>query len=230
MSIRSLALALVLALAVSGVAFAVSIRVLPGGIPLGSAEQLMAEGIRLGSTQILRQAWEAYEKAVALNPEYLEGYLQLGRIYFHLSLLGGATDEDYRKAFHFADLLMEKAPKVAEAHRLMGVVLSGKGAYLDALQELELALHLDPGDEFVLCDMAAIHLALKQPDQTVSLLEGRSLKDGWSYYILGMAWMQKGEKGRALINFRKAKAAGFAGYWLDLAFQRLGEDLKLPLR
>ncbi len=213
-----------------GVASAVSIRVLPGGIPLGSAEQLMREGIRLGSSQLLRQAWDAYEKAVALDPEYLEGYLHLGRIYFHLSLLGNATAEESRKAQYFADILLEKAPEVADAHRLMGMVLSGKGAYLDALQELQLALHLNPGNEFVICDMASIHLALKQPDQTISLLEGRSLRDGWSYYILGMAWLQKGEKGRAMINFKKSRALGFSGYWLDMAFQKLGEDLSLPLR
>ncbi|RCK81717.1 MAG: hypothetical protein OZSIB_0851 [Candidatus Ozemobacter sibiricus] len=230
MSNRIFLAAWVLVIVLAGSSFAVSIRVLPGGIPVGSAEQLMREGIRLGSSQMLRQAWDSYEKAVALNPEYLEGYLQLGRIFFHLSLLGTATAEESRKAQHFADVLLEKAPEIADAHRLMGMVLSGKGAYLDALQELQLALHLNPGNEFVICDLASIHLALKQPEQTIGLLEGRSLRDGWSYYILGMAWLQKGERGRAMLNFKKARALGFSGYWLDLAFQRLGEELSLPLR
>jgi len=196
---------------------------------MGSADQLMAEGIRLGSSQILRQAWEAYEKALVLNPEFLDGYFKLGRIYFHLSLLGSAAEEDFQKAQRFADLVLKKAPMNPEAHRLMGEVLSGKGAYLDAMQELKLALNMNPGNEFILCDMASIHLALHQPEETISLLEGKSLRDGWSLYILGLAWLQKGEKGRALINFKKAQKRGFSGYWLNLALQALGEDLSLPL-
>lgn len=208
---------------------ALSIRVLPGGIPVGEPEQLMAEGIRLGNTQLLRQAWDVYTGAVKLHPESLHPYLQLGRIYFHLSLLNAVSDQDFDDARVYAKKALELSPENAEAHQVMGLVLSGRGAHLDAMDELKMALSLNPANEFILCDMASIHLALKQPDKTIEMLEGKSLKNGWSYFVLGLAWLQKQEKGRALINFKKAERSGFSGYWLEMALNGLKRDLNIPI-
>lgn len=203
---------------------AVSIRVMQG-IPVGDPQQLVEEGLRLSNEQMLRQAWEAYEKAVRLDPETVEGYRQLGRVYFNLSLIGAANDDDYVRASEYARLIGAKAPESADAHHIMGMVLSGKGAYLDALDELRLALHLNPANELILCDIASIHLALHQPDETVRLLEGKTLRRGWSYYILAMAWLQKGERGRAWMNLLKARRQGFSGYWVDTTLDMLRRDL-----
>lgn len=210
-------------------AWGLSIRVLPGGIPVASPEQLIAEGIRLGSSQLLRQAWSEYEKAVHLEPKLIEGYLQLGRIYFQLSLLSAVGGDDFQRAKSYAEKALILSPKSAESHRAMAMVLSGKGSYLNAMDELRLALTLNPGNEYILSDMAIIHLALRQPDKAVEILEGRSLKSGWSYYVLALAWLQQGQKGRALLNFKKAEKVGFSGYWLDLAFDALKRDLPISL-
>jgi tetratricopeptide (TPR) repeat protein len=209
---------------------ALSIRVLPGGIPVGSPEQLMSEGIRLGNSHLLRQAWNEYEKSVTLAPHKLEGYYQLGRIFFHLSLLRSAGTADSAKALGYARQALALAPQAAESHRILALVFSGKGAYLDAMDELRLAMQLNPGNEFVLCDMAVIHLALRQPAKAVALLEGQSLKNGWSYFVLAVAWMQQGQNGKALINLKKAERSGFVGFWLDQAQNAIkqGRPLDLP--
>ncbi len=209
--------------------FALSIRVLPGGIPVGSAEHLMAEGIRLGSSQLLRQAWEAYEKAVQLEPASLMGYLQLGRIYFHLSLLNSSNDRDYELAKAYAEKAVSLSPKSSDAHHVLGMVLSGRGAYIDAIDELHLAWSLNPANEYILGDLASIHLALRQPEKAVDFLEGKSLRTGWSYFVLGLAWLQKGEKGKALINFKKAEKSGFSEYWLNMAYGAVQKNLPIPI-
>lgn len=206
---------------------AVSVRVLQGGIPVADTQQLVEEGLRLGNEGMLRQAWDAYEKAVHLDPDATDGYRQLGRVYFNLSLIGAAKDDDYARASEYARLLEVKEPGSADAHHLMGIVLSGKGAFLDALDELRLALSLKPANELILCDIASIHLALHQPDETIRMLEGKVLKRGWSYYILAMAWLQKGERGRAWLNLLKARKQGFSGYWVDTTLEMLMRDIRL---
>lgn len=209
---------------------AVSVRVLQGGIPMGDTQQLVEEGLRLGNEHMLRQAWEAYADAVQLDPDSIEGYKQLGRVYFNLSLIGAANDEDFTRASEYARLLGSRDPGSADAHHLMGVVLSGKGAFLDALDELRLALSLKPANELILCDIASIHLALHQPEETIRILEGKSIRRGWSYYILAMAWLQKGERGRAWLNLLKARKQGFSGYWVDTTLDMLMREIGMSGR
>jgi len=207
-----------------------SVRVIQGGVPIASPRELIEEGIRLGNSELLRKAWGSYEQAVKLEPNVIDGYMQLGRIYFHLSMMGVATDDEFQKVRNYARQALSKSPEIADSHHLMGMVLSGKGSYLDAIDELRLALNLKPGNEFILCDMAAIHLALHQPEESINILEGKKLKDGWSYFILSLAWLQKGAKGRALLNLNKAKNVGFSGYWLDKTLSALEKDLGIPLK
>jgi len=224
-----LGLSIIFAFFLTAELFGLSIRVLPGGIPVGNPEQLVREGIRLGNTQLLRQAWDAYEKAVAIDPQYLEGYLQLGRIFFHLSLLSGANEYDFAKAKKYAQTAMDLSPQNPDVHHVMGIVLSGNGAYVDAMDELKLALALNPGNEFIIGDLASIYLALRQPDWAIEYLEGKHLKNGWSYYVLGLAWLQKNQKGKAFLNFKKAEKIGFSDYWLNLAFDSLKRDIFIHL-
>jgi tetratricopeptide (TPR) repeat protein len=216
MTQRCVLIILAIAFLLPNPSWSLSIRVLPGGIPVGSPEQLIKEGLLLGSTQHLRQAWKEYAHAVQLDPKFLEGYLQLGRLYFHLSLLQATGEQDYLDALSYARRALELAPGNGEAHRVMAMVLSGRGEFLEAMDEVTLAFSLNPSSEFVLCDMAAIHMAMHQPQKTVELLEGKGLRNGWSYFILSLAWLQKGERGRALINLKKAERLGFTGYWTDL--------------
>jgi len=228
MSMRSVMLGILVSTAVLTFvqpSMAVSVRVLQGGIPIAEPQQLVEEGLRLGNEQMLRQAWDVYEKAIQLDPGTTDGYRQLGRVYFNLSLIGAAKDDDYVRASEYARLLGSRDPGSADAHHLMGVVLSGKGAYLDALDELRLALSLKPANELILCDIASIHLALHQPEETIRMLEGKTLHRGWSYYILSMAWLQKGERGRAWLNLLKARKHGFSGYWVDTTLDMLLRDI-----
>ncbi len=230
MSIRYVSLLLAVGLLISGPASAISIRVFPGGIPLGSAQQLMDEGMRLGNTQMLRQAWDAYEKAVKLDPNSSQGYLGMGRIFFYLSMLDAAGPEDVSRAQKLAEVASTGNLAPGDVHYLLGMVLSGKGAYLDAVDELKLALYFNPGNEFILCDLASIHLTLHQSDAIIELLEGKNLRSGWAYLNLAMAWLQKGEKGKAWLNLVKAQKLGYTGYWLEKTKTLIQKDLLINVK
>ncbi|HNS09406.1 MAG TPA: hypothetical protein PKN29_06880 [Candidatus Ozemobacteraceae bacterium] len=211
-------------------ASALSIRVLEGGIPIIEPHKMMEDGLRLGNTELLRQAWRHYEDSVTLPEGMGKGYLELGRIYFYLSLLGSSSESDYNLAERFARQAIADNPENADAHHALGLILAGRGAFLDAFEELTLALHLNPTNEFLLVDLASLHLALHQPIKTIEYLEGRSHKTGWAYVVLAMAWSQQNQKGKAILNLLKARKMGFGGYWIDTMLAQFAEEFRLPLK
>ena len=125
-------------------ASALSIRVLEGGIPIIEPRKMMEDGLRLGNIELLRQAWRHYEDSVTLPEGIGNGYLELGRIYFYLSLLGSSNDSDYNLAERFARQAIADNPENADAHHALGLIFAGRGAFLDAFEELTLALQLNP--------------------------------------------------------------------------------------
>lgn len=223
-------LAIVLLCSFAAPVSALSIRVLEGGIPIIDPLKMVEDGLRLGNTELLRQAWQHYEESVNLPGGLGQGYLELGRIYFYLSLLGTSTESDYDLAENFARQAIEKDPQNADAHHALGLILAGRGAFLDAFEELTLALHLNPTNEFLLVDLASLHLALHQPIKTIEYLEGRSHKNGWAFVVLAMAWAQQNQKGKAILNLLKARKMGYGGYWIDTMLAQFAEEFKLPLK
>ncbi|MDD3148442.1 MAG: hypothetical protein PHD82_14205 [Candidatus Riflebacteria bacterium] len=211
-------------------ASAFSIRVLEGGIPIVDPHQMVEDGLRLGNADLLRQAWKHYEDSVVLPTGIGSGYLELGRIYFYLSLLGDSTETDYELAERFARQAISDNPQNADAHHALGLILAGRGAFLDAFEELTLALHLNPTNEFLLVDLASLHLALHQPVKTIEYLEGRSHKNGWAFVVLAMAWSQQNQKGKAILNLLKARKMGYGGYWIDTMLAQFAEEFNLPFK
>ena len=208
---------------------AVSIRVTEG-VPLMDPSSLIEEGIKKGNADLLREAWRHYEQALRLTTGSSAGYLELGEIYFHLSLLGESTDDDFKTAEFFARQAVAENPDDSDAHRALGLILAGRGAFLDALEELTVAWHLNPTNNFIIYDLAALHLALRQPQQTVAYLESQNHKSGWPYVVLAMAWMQQDAPGKALINLYRAKHLGYSNYWVNKMLQDLGKELNMPLK
>ncbi|NLV94392.1 MAG: hypothetical protein GX031_07560 [Candidatus Riflebacteria bacterium] len=210
-------------------AYSLPITVIEGGVPLGVPSQMIEEGMRLGNIEMLRRAWEHYKKSAILDNKTNHAYLELGRIYFYLSLLGESTEHDFAFAEQQARDAIAKNPEDSDAHRSLGLILAGRGAFLDAYEELTLALSLNPTNEFLICDLATLHLALHEPRKTISYLEGYNHKSGWAYVVLAMAWSQREQKGKAILNLLKAKKLGYSGYWIDTMLRQFSDELGLPL-
>lgn len=228
--IKMFVLPAVFLLATAISASALSIRVVEGGVPLVSPNELIEEGIRLGSVDLLRQAWRHYEDSLLFDEKQAKtAYLELGKIYFHLSLLGYSTQSEFDTAEYYARQAVERDPENSDAHRALGLIFAGRGAFLDAYEELTLALYLNPANEYLIYDLAALHLALRQPVKTIEYLEGRNHKSGWPYVVLAMAWTQQEQRGKAILNLLKAKKLGYSGYWVDTMLSQLADEVKLPL-
>ncbi|HAE38320.1 MAG TPA: hypothetical protein DCG57_06740 [Candidatus Riflebacteria bacterium] len=210
-------------------ASALSIRVVEGGIPLVDPQEMIEEGIQRGNVELLRQAWKHYEDSLVFEKSEKAGYLELGKIYFHLSLLGYSTQSEFDTAEYYARQAVDRDPENSDAHRALGLIFAGRGAFLDAYEELTLALYLNPANEYLIYDLAALHLALRQPKKTIEYLEGRHHKTGWPYVVLAMAWTQQEQRGRAILNLFKARRLGYSGYWVDTMLNQLSEEVKLPL-
>jgi tetratricopeptide (TPR) repeat protein len=210
-------------------AFAVNVQVFEGGFPFADPQELIQEGIRLGNAQMLRKAWKHYEETLMLSGASPLASLEMGKIYYHLSLLGDSTEEDYDTAEFFARQAVQENPHSANAHRALALVLAGRGAYLDAFEELTLALTLNPTNQMLIYDLAALHITLHQPEKTISLLEGKNHDSGWPYVVLAMAWLQKNQQGKALLSLMKARKMGHSGYWIDELTRQISNDLELPI-
>ncbi len=208
---------------------ALSIRVVEGGVPLVNPHEIIERGIRSGDASLLREAWLHYESSLKYSGVPTEGYLELGKIYFYLSLLGASTESDFDTAEFYARQAAASDPDNSDAHRALGLILAGRGAYLDAFEELTLAFYLNPTNELLIYDLASIHLALHQPIKSIEYLEGRNHKNGWAYVVLAMAWIQQGQKGKAILSLMKAKKLGYSDYWINSMLNQLSEELSLPL-
>ncbi len=208
-------------------AYAMSIRVVEG-IPLVDFKTMVEDGLRLGNAELLRKAWSHYENAIRFdskNEQAKIAYLQLGKIYFYLSLLGLSTEEDFFKVKDYANNMLNEFPDDPDAHRAFGLIFTGHGSYMDAFEELSLALKLNPTNELVLCDMASLHLALHQPDKTIEYLEELKANNGWNQVLLAMAYSQKNLKGRAYIAINRAEKLGYKGYWVDKMKESLSKEI-----
>lgn len=210
---------------------ALSIRVVEG-VPLGNYETMVEDGLRLGNAELLRKAWTHYENAISFDskesPE-ASSYLELGKIYFYLSLLGCSTEEEYFKAEGYARKILEEYPDDANSHRALGLIFAGHGSYMDAFEEFSLALKLNPTNELVVCDMASLHLALHKPDKTIEYLEKLQANRGWNQVLLAMAYSQKQLNGRAYLAILRAEKLGYKGYWVDLMKANISKSLGMSL-
>ncbi len=206
---------------------ALSIRVVEG-IPVGDYQSMVEDGMRLGNAELLRTAWSHYENAIMFGKDddiAASSYLELGKIYFYLSLLGKSTDEDFFKAENYARQILNDFPDDSDAHRTLGLIFAGRGAFMDAFDEFYLALKLNPGNSLILCDMASLHLALHQPDKTISCLEDLKNTNGWNQIMLAMAYSQKDQNVKAYMALKKAELIGYKGYWLDTMRSVLAKKL-----
>lgn len=213
---------------VSGTTSALSIRVLPGGIPFVDADELFRQGLAQSNSRLLRQAWDEYERAIDMSGPKLDSYLKMGRVFFHLSMIGAVTADDARRIDDITSRARELAPDSVQLHHLHGLALAGKGQYPDAVDELRMAMELRPPSEFLLCDLAAIHVAVHQSARTIALLEGKHLRHGWSFAVLAVAWLQQGQPGKAMMNLLKARRLGMRGNWADQLLQQIRPGLEFP--
>ncbi len=107
-----------------------------------------------------QKALQAYNRALELNPNNLEGYASRGAVYFFTG--------DYDRAE--ADFLrvLQDNPFQADAYTAYASTLAAKGDFQNALTVLDLALQLKPGKPEIFFSRAGVYFMLGRYEQAIT--------------------------------------------------------------
>ncbi len=100
-------------------------------------EQYLNEGIQLSSIGLFREALEAYEQALRLDPHFADAYFGKGNAFYFLGR--------YEEALHAFEQAIHLSPHNAAYHNNKGGALYSLGRYREALAAYEQALRISPG-------------------------------------------------------------------------------------
>ena len=101
-----------------------------------SGALLNVVGVTSATTNDFHRAADSYRKALALNPNFVEGYYNLGVALKELSDFDGAL-ECYQNA-------IQRRPDYADAHHNMAAIFHSKGDKLAAKKSFEKAIDVNP--------------------------------------------------------------------------------------
>ncbi len=148
-----------------------------------------------------QKAIEAYNQALKLNPDNLEGYASRGAVYFFTG--------DYDRAE--ADFLhvLNKNPYQADAYTAYASTLAAKGDYNNALTVLNLALQLKPGKPEIFFSRAGVYFMLGRYNEAlVDYTSVINLQPAAEVYnARGAVYERMGEKELAQKDFNTAKTS-----------------------
>jgi serine/threonine-protein kinase len=161
-----------------------------------------------GQAEAVPKARSAALKALALNNTLGEGYTTLGAIDFWLELKWGEAKENYEQAMAFS-------PGYAEAHQWYGQLLNVMGNREMALQQVKLALELDPMSPRINDAYGGLLLQWGRNDEAIQQYR-RALELAPDYagghVGLGMAYLEMGMYEEALEEFQPWSSYMAAAY------------------
>ncbi len=128
----------------------------------GDENTLLSVGIALGQHNHHREALPILERVVAINPNYAEGYYNLGRARALLHDPTGA-ERDLKRA-------VELRPQLYEAQTLLGTTLVSLGKNEQAVEHLRAAAELRPGSSRLLSMLGLQYLQLRYYREAIKAL------------------------------------------------------------
>ena len=158
------------------------------------------------------EAKKMYAKTIWINPGHIDARVMLSEMLWKQ----GQKDE----AIEFLKKSMKRNPRSGKLHSELGLFYYFQGKEEDALKEFTSAIELDPFLPVPYIQKGVILLSRRLPDEAIPLLEtALSLAPHVdAYNILGAAYAQKGEYGRALAQFR-------AAYKIRPGFPGVGDNI-----
>jgi tetratricopeptide (TPR) repeat protein len=107
-----------------------------------------------------REAIEAYEKTLELDPHHAAGHINLGTLYYNR--------QDYAQAEEHYRLAVDADPRYALAHFDLGNVLDETGRLQDAIQSYKQAIQLAPTYADAHYNLALAYEKLKHPRKALA--------------------------------------------------------------
>jgi eukaryotic-like serine/threonine-protein kinase len=206
------------------------------------AYEAFAKGLlnlRAESPDALDRAILFFERAVALDPDYANAYLQQG-IAYELKADYLSMPELYERALASLDRALALGPSSAEAHRARGAVLLSLLREDEAIASVERALALDPGAASGYQTLGRIYFigcadfvrAAECYEKALAL----NPQAGWAALQLSHCTALLGEAGRAeaaawrAVLLQEQFLSGREGQLIVGAYMRLGQSLALQGR
>ena len=129
-----------------------------GTLPTSSEYLLRGDGyFKDGKPQ---QALQAYNRALALNPDNLEAYASRGSVYFFTG--------DYDRAEQDFLHVLRVNPYQVDAYTAYASTLAAKGDFNNALTVLNLALKLDPTKPEIFFSRAGVYFMLGRYNEAIT--------------------------------------------------------------
>jgi adenylate cyclase len=155
------------------------------------------------------QAWQMYEKAIALDPQYADGYVQLGWTYYIEWEWRWSTDpQTLERALALAHQALALDDSLSFAHSLLSRVYARQQQHDQAITEGERAIALDPNDSFSYTNQAEVLLVAGRPEEAVQAMrQARRLDPHYpSWYLVtsGFAYLMTGRYAEAVATSKEA--------------------------
>lgn len=148
-----------------------------------------------------KAAYADYLRATEIDPEYNRAARNLG-------WLEGDRD-NWDAALRIADGIIARDPADGHSHGLRGWALRNLDRPAEALDAHTIALALEPGDDWIMRELAYTQLELGAPDKALDHAE-RALRtdpgDLWNPYTVGYVHSNQGRFAEAIENFDQAYA------------------------
>jgi Flp pilus assembly protein TadD len=144
------------------------------------AKVLLEQGKQLYREDHDKEAVEAFQKAVKLDPDLAEAHFRLALGY---EAVGKSEDAEaqYKKAVETYRKYLDRNPDDAEAHYNLGVTFANLGNYSEAIREYRQATKLKTDDPDIYYDLGVAHTKLAQYDQAAAAFS-KSLEIDPEYY------------------------------------------------
>ena len=158
------------------------------------------------------QAKKMYAKTIWINPGHVDARVNLAEILWK----EGKEDE----AIEYLKKSITRNPRSGKLHSELGLFYYNQGKEEDSLKEFTWAIELDPFLPVPYIQKSVILLSRGLPDEAIPLLKtavGLAARSD-AYNVLGAAYAQKGEYGRALAEFR-------AAYKIRPGFPGVGDNI-----
>jgi len=175
-----------------------------------------------------------YEEAIALDPNYIWPYVNLGLRHFFDARLG--FSESPAKSFKTAYELAQKALAMDEsndvAHSLLACIYAVNRQYDKALPEAERAVALNPNGSEAYIYLGGIIGCSGRWEESVSYIQMsirlNPIPEAWKYQILGRSYFMLGQYDEAVVELKKALQVDpgflFAHIYLAACYSSMGRD------
>ena len=143
------------------------------------------------------QAQQLFEQAIALDPQYADAYVWLGRTYWREWVWRWSVDpQTLERALALAQQAVTLDDSLPSAHSLLSLVYGRRHQYEQAITEGERALALDPNNANNYVLLAEVLNSAGRPEEALKMMEQAMrlnpryppwylIEVGWAYNLAG---------------------------------------------